>query len=94
MGEPGNKSEQGRWVKGQSGNPNGRPKGYAEFKEKCREHTPAALEALKLALADPDSSVSAARVLLEFGWGKPTQAVEVSGPGGDPFQLVIHSGPK
>jgi len=90
MGEsPGNKPNQGRWKKGQSGNPNGRPAGYAEFKAKCREATDEALAALRTALTDPDSAVAAARVLLEFGWGKPTQPLENAD--GSPLSIVINT---
>lgn len=64
--------------KGQSGNPGGRPSGYAEFRELCRSHSPRAVGALVAALSDEDA-VSAAKVLLEFGWGKPTQAHALEG---------------
>lgn len=92
--EPANKPEQskGQWKPGQSGNPNGRPSGYAEFKEKCRARTDEAIAALVVAL-DGEQSVSAARVLLEFGWGKPTQAVELSGADGSALQVVIQQLP-
>jgi hypothetical protein len=63
--------------KGKSGNPGGRPAELGQFRALCREATPKALRALKLALKDPEKSVAAAKVLLEFGWGKPTQSVSV-----------------
>lgn len=58
------------WVKGQSGNPGGRPKGIAA---KAREHTDRALEVLAEALDDEDRRVrvTAAKELLDRGWGKP-----------------------
>ncbi len=58
------------WVKGQSGNPGGRPKGIAA---KAREHTDKALEVLAEALDDEDRRVrvTAAKELLDRGWGKP-----------------------
>ena len=63
--------------KGVSGNPDGRPGGYAEFREMCRSKSPAAVEALEGALSEGGpSAVAAARVLLEYGWGKPSSAPE------------------
>jgi len=61
-----------RWAPGQSGNPGGRPKGIEQL---AREHTPAAIERLVLALSDADSrvAVTAAGMLLDRGWGKPKQ---------------------
>jgi hypothetical protein len=58
------------WAKGQSGNPGGRPKGIAA---KAREHTDRALEVLSGALGDEDPRVrvTAAKELLDRGWGKP-----------------------
>ena len=66
-----------KWQPGQSGNPKGRPGGYEEFRALCRTKSPAAVLALELALGAGDtSSVAAARVLLEYGWGKPSAAPE------------------
>lgn len=93
-GRPGNKPKQGRWQKGQSGNPNGRPGGYGEFREKCRARTDKALAALEAALQEPANAVAAARVLLEFGWGKPKQSVELEGADGGPLQVVIEKLPE
>jgi hypothetical protein len=79
-----------RFKPGQSGNPSGRPAGFAEFREKCREHTEDAIRALVLNLADMEGSVrnTAANTILAYGWGKPLQAVEVSGDKAkDPVQV-------
>jgi len=63
--------------KGQVLNPGGRPKGYAAFRELCRTKSPQAVQALEKALADGGShSVQAARVLLEYGYGRPSAAPE------------------
>lgn len=63
--------------KGQSGNPGGRPADYGAFRELCRSKSPQAVAALEAALDRSDaSSVAAARVLLEYGWGKPSAAPE------------------
>lgn len=58
--------------KGQSGNPSGRPADLGQFRALCRSKSPQAVAALEAALANGDSaSVAAARVLLEYGWGRP-----------------------
>lgn len=56
--------------KGTSGNPGGRPKGIAA---KAREHTDKALDVLIEGMADLDSRVriTAAKEILDRGWGKP-----------------------
>jgi hypothetical protein len=79
------------FVKGQSGNPGGRPEsGY--IKGLARAHTKEALEALVSALkaASESTRVAAANSLLDRGWGKPAQALEHSGHEGGPvkFELV------
>jgi hypothetical protein len=55
---------------GQSGNPGGRPKGIAA---KAREHTDKALQVLVDGMGDDDPRVrvSAAKEVLDRGWGKP-----------------------
>jgi Family of unknown function (DUF5681) len=56
------------WVKGQSGNPNGRPKAYAEVEALAREHTTAAIDELaRLMRTSPSPAVrlTAANALLD-----------------------------
>lgn len=58
------------WPKGVSGNPGGRPKGIAA---KAREHTERALEVLTEGMESEDEKVrlTAAKEILDRGWGKP-----------------------
>lgn len=73
--EPGN----GKWVKGQSGNPSGRPKEIGWVRELARAYTDVAVQTLAQIMQDDKqpaaSRVSAAQSLLDRGWGKPSQPV-------------------
>lgn len=68
--------------KGLSGNPGGRPKGWAEVKAAAQTHTADAIKTLakimkggkKIAAA---TQVRAAEVLLERGWGRAAQTINV-----------------
>lgn len=64
--------------KGTSGNAGGRPKGYAEWRELCRDRTPEALEALAKAMKGGGAAaVAAARFIIETAWGRaPTSPGE------------------
>lgn len=72
---------------GQSGNPSGRPKENAAIKALAREHTETAIQVLAAALADPDPRVQikAAEVLLDRGYGKPSQTI--AGDPDAPFEV-------
>lgn len=67
--------------KGQSGNPGGRPKEDAEVKALARSAGPEAIEKLvELMRCDEKrTALAAAQALLDRGYGKPSQAVELSG---------------
>jgi hypothetical protein len=62
------------WPAGVSGNPSGRPKGLEAI---CRAHTQKSVDVLVAALSDEDARVriTAAGMLLDRGWGKPSQSV-------------------
>lgn len=65
--------------KGTSGNAGGRPKGYGEWRELCRDRTPEALETLAKAMKGGGAAaVAAARFIIETAWGRapapPTDA--------------------
>lgn len=66
------------FVKGQSGNPGGRPKDVAQVKELARAYTLEAVERLVFWLRseNPKASTASAIALLERGWGKPEQKLE------------------
>ena len=76
-----------RFVKGQSGNPGGRPKAVLDVQALARAHTTDAVQTLVDCLRDPKHKVAAATALLDRGWGRPVQAI--SG-GQDAPPLAIH----
>jgi hypothetical protein len=63
--------------KGQSGNPGGRPKIVAHIKDLARLRTDDAVAALVAALKNPNERVSAATILLAYGYGRPQQTINV-----------------
>lgn len=81
---PANKSKtKGRWKKGESGNPNGRPKIPEDVKEAFKNATPKAIETLQTILDNPEArdgdKIRAAEIILDRAWGKPTQSMELDG---------------
>jgi hypothetical protein len=83
--------------KGQSGNPGGRPKSLEAFRDwlaKTREQRQHALMEL-LASDDERIRLEALKHCDAYDYGKPTQAVEVSGTGGEAIPIrIIHPGGK
>jgi hypothetical protein len=87
MAEPENTVKQGssrggktKWQKGQSGNPGGRPREVADIKELCRKFSRKAVDALVECLESSQerTRVAAAEALLDRGYGRPVQGLEVS----------------
>lgn len=78
------------WTKGISGNPRGRPKADYTLAAEAKKHTKKALQALVEIVSDRESPqrVSAARELLDRGWGK--SPLVLAGAGGvGPAELTI-----
>jgi hypothetical protein len=71
------------FVKGQSGNPGGRPKAIVEVVELARQNAPDAINTLATICRDknapPAARVSAATAILDRGFGKPHQSIHHSG---------------
>lgn len=63
-----------------------------EIRSLARSHTDAAINALvgivNQSEAPPAARVAAANAILDRGWGKPVQGVELSGIDGDPIATV------
>jgi hypothetical protein len=70
-----------KWVKGQSGNPGGRPKADYRIRDLAKEKTKIALDTLSQICESGENEgarVAAATALLDRGWGKPTQMIEAN----------------
>ena len=77
--------------KGKSGNPGGRPKAEGEIRELARQHGPDAIDKLVEHMNSEDTrlSQSAAIALLDRGFGKPPQALNLGGQEDNP--LIVES---
>jgi hypothetical protein len=76
------RTSQGKFVKGQSGNPGGRPKLLSEVQELARAHTAENLEGLmeiaRNAKSPAQARVAARVAVLDRAWGKPGQSVDLN----------------
>lgn len=74
--------------KGKSGNPGGRPKLDNDVKDLARKYSKEAVKRLVDWMRDenPKASVAACQALLDRGYGKPAQAVTLSGDEENPLQ--------
>ena len=73
------RSEDGRFVVGQSGNPSGRPKAALEIRDLARSNTEQAIavlvEIMSSQTARHADRITAVREILNRGWGKSTEEV-------------------
>jgi 2-keto-4-pentenoate hydratase len=84
------------WQKGQSGNPNGAKRvtlaNGMTLRDMARSHTDKAIKALVKVMSDEASTdaavIGAAVALLDRGWGKPAQSVEITGAEGGPIETL------
>lgn len=76
------------FVKGQSGNPGGRPKENNEIKELARAHSVEAFERIceMAQCADHKIALPACKEILDRAYGKPAQAI--TGEDGGPVALT------
>ena len=68
-----------KFMKGQSGNPAGRPREIGDLREMARKRTEQALETLTEVMLDkaapPSARVTAANSILDRGFGRPSQEI-------------------
>jgi len=73
----------GSYQPGQSGNPAGRPAIVREVRDLAQQYTVEAIEGLAAVLRDekapPSARVSAAIALLDRGWGRAPQNINIRG---------------
>ena len=77
----------GQFQPGQSGNPGGRPREVGHVRELARQRTEKAVETLATIMEDAKAPaaarVTAAQALLDRGWGRAPQTLNVGSPSED-----------
>ena len=88
---PENRTEQGKFKSGQSGNPGGRPKVSKAFREECQKFM--ADEGwgylFNLARESGREQKPAIELIASYAYGKPKQGVELTGEEGNDIKIVI-----
>ena len=80
----------GRFQKGESGNPGGRPALPADVREAFKARAPQALEVLTRCLQSDDERIAmmAAQAILDRGYGKPVQSIDAN-INDDPVRYIV-----
>lgn len=71
---------------GQSGNPGGRPKGFAGFRARLLENEDVAFEMLMARVAQGD--MDALKLFFSYAYGKPAREVILKGADGGPVKVT------
>ena len=75
---------------GQSGNPNGRPKGFATFRQRCAQFMDKEGFSLLTEMAREPNEF-ALRLMAEYAYGKPQQHVDLTSGGESLIKPVLNA---